>query len=128
MTTNTDDAQHEVLFLSYAEQIRSLETEHVLVLFLDERIELIAQKKMTQDHVFKTEFCARNIFAPALVHQAKHIVLIHNHPSGSVTPSPTDYITTVMLAQAGALLQVTVIDHLIVTKSAHFSFRKEGIL
>lgn len=54
--------------------------------------------------------------------------LAHNHPSGEANPSPEDIETTRRLAQAGRILGVPLLDHVIVTERGHFSFRREGRL
>lgn len=118
----------DALFLEYAHDLRTEQTEKVLLLFLDDKLDVIAKSSVTQHSTFQTEFCARTVFAPALIHDARNVVLIHNHPSGSVVPSPADYLTTVVLSHAGSVLQISLIDHLIVTKNDYFSFRKAGIL
>lgn len=128
MKQNQQTDFSEVLFLEHAQEIRNLETEQVIVLFLDSKLEVLAKTVISQQSIFQTEFCARTIFAPALIHAAANVVLLHNHPSGLVKPSSADYVTTMMLSHVGTILQVPLIDHLIVTKENYFSFRKEGIL
>lgn len=115
-------------FLKYAVHLRTAPTEKVLVLFLDNQLQLLTKLYITQDHQFQTELCARSVYAPAVVHDAKNIVLIHNHPSGCVEPSSADYLTTMVLAQAGVILQIKLLDHIIVTSDNYYSFRKAGVL
>jgi DNA repair protein RadC len=118
----------QILFLGYATQLRTEKIEKLLLLFLDEKLEVIAQKEVTQESQQQAEFCVEAVFAPALIHGAKNLVIIHNHPSGSPLPSAADYLTTIVIAQAGMTVQVSLIDHIIVTHSDYFSFRKAGIL
>lgn len=116
------------VFLEYARELRSLQVEQTLVLFLNTEKKIIAQKSITQQKKRETTFSARSIFAPALLHNTKKLVVIHNHPSGSVFPSQADYMTTLALAEGAALLNMQLIDHLIVTADDYFSFREAGIL
>lgn len=116
------------VFLEYARTLRSLNVEQTLVLFLNSEKEVIAQKTFTQQKEKETTFSARSIFAPALLHNTKKIVVIHNHPSGSVFPSQADYVTTLALAEGATILHMQLIDHLIVTEDDYFSFREAGIL
>lgn len=128
MSTKLKHNLNPILFLEYATELRNEQTEKILLLFLDDSLEVIAQSSVTQHSQFQAQFCARTVFAPALIHDARNVVLIHNHPSGIVTPSAADYLTTVVLSHAGTVLQISIIDHLIVTKDNYFSFRKAGIL
>jgi len=64
----------------------------------------------------------REVFAPAIKHRVSSIVLCHNHPSGDTTPSEDDNKLTKRLIEAGRLLGIEVLDHLIITEDAYFSF------
>jgi DNA repair protein RadC len=64
----------------------------------------------------------REVFKSAIVHNARSIVLVHNHPSGDSAPSEEDRKITEVLKQAGALLGINVLDHLIVGDDGYFSF------
>ena len=68
------------------------------------------------------------IFATALKGNASSIILAHNHPSGNLKPSEADRQLTNKLAQAGKLLDISVLDHLIITAEEYFSFADEGLI
>jgi len=68
----------------------------------------------------------REVFAPALQERAASLVLAHTHPSGSLEPSREDREATTRLSQAGKLLGVEVLDHLILTTTNYYSFRENG--
>ena len=68
------------------------------------------------------------IFATALKGNASSIILAHNHPSGNLKPSEADRQLTNKLSQAGKLLDISVLDHLIITADEYFSFADEGLL
>lgn len=68
------------------------------------------------------------IFKQAIEHLASSMILFHNHPSGNLTPSQADKDLTKKLKEAGRLLDIPVLDHLIFTDKAYFSFADEGIL
>lgn len=70
----------------------------------------------------------REVFKRALLANASSIILIHNHPSGSLTPSMDDIGLTKRLVACGKLIGVKVIDHLIVSTDGYFSFSKEDLL
>ncbi|MDA9555183.1 DNA repair protein RadC [Pelobium sp.] len=68
------------------------------------------------------------IFKAALEHNAAYIILSHNHPSGNLKPSDADIHLTKKLREAGKLLDITVLDHLIITDGGYFSFADESLL
>jgi len=70
----------------------------------------------------------RIILKKALEHNAVNIVLCHNHPSGSLKPSRADEALTRKIKEAALLLDMTVVDHIIVSEDGYYSFADEGIL
>jgi DNA repair protein RadC len=68
----------------------------------------------------------REVFGPALQRGATALILVHNHPSGEVDPSPEDEDFTTAMSEAGRLLDIEVVDHLVVARRAYFSFREAG--
>ena len=68
------------------------------------------------------------MFKISLEHLATAIVLVHNHPSGQLKPSDADLKITKKIAQAGEYLEIKLLDHVIVTKDAYYSFADEGKL
>jgi DNA repair protein RadC len=71
---------------------------------------------------------AREVFKPAIMANAAAIIAAHCHPSGDVNPSPEDLTVTQRLVQAGALLGIELLDHLIIGDGSYFSFREMGRL
>lgn len=70
----------------------------------------------------------REVFQDAIRECASSIILVHNHPSGDVTPSREDIETTHRLVSAGEILGIRVIDHVIVSDHAYVSFKEQGLL
>jgi len=68
------------------------------------------------------------IFASAILANACGIILTHDHPSGTLRPSQADIALTKKAKEAGVLLDITVLDHLIVTEEGYFSFADEGLI
>ncbi len=68
------------------------------------------------------------IFEVSVLKKAVRIIMVHNHPSGTLEPSPEDEDVTDRLIQAGRLLNIDVIDHLIITPKSYFSFADTGLL
>jgi DNA repair protein RadC len=71
---------------------------------------------------------ARLIFVAAIKANACAIILSHNHPSGSLSPSQADLDLTKRLKEAGNFLNISVLDHIIITSEAYYSFADEGLL
>lgn len=96
------------------------------VLFLDSQNRLIAMEEMFRGTLSQTSVYPREVALRALHHHAAALILAHNHPSGSVQPSPADQALTRSLQSALALLDVRVLDHVIVAQGATLSMAEEG--
>ena len=70
----------------------------------------------------------REVFEPAIQHIASHIILAHNHPSGGLEPSEQDLVVTRRLAEAGRILGIEILDHVIVTTDGFCSFKERNLL
>lgn len=70
----------------------------------------------------------KRIFTVALQHHSNSVVLAHNHPSGNLKPSDDDRRITRKLQAVGVELELSVVDHLIISGNVYFSFADEGIL
>lgn len=68
------------------------------------------------------------IFVAAMKSNASGIIIAHNHPSGNLSPSETDTILTRKVKEAGKILEIQVLDHIIITSEGHYSFADEGSL
>jgi DNA repair protein RadC len=102
--------------------------EEFWVVLLSRANEVIRPVQISAGGVSGTVADPRLIFKSALEHLASGIVLFHNHPSGNLTPSQQDRDLTRKLKEAGKLLDIPVLDHLIVTDRTYLSFADEGIL
>jgi len=96
------------------------------VLLLDVRLSLIALEIVAIGAVAHVSIEAREVFAPAVAARASSIVLAHNHPSGDPEPSAQDADFTRAMVEAGRVLNIDVVDHLIVTPRSYYSFRRCG--
>ncbi len=70
----------------------------------------------------------REVFVEAIADGVAAIILVHNHPAGKLEPNPEELFITRRLVEAGKLLGIDVLDHVIVTKTGWFSFAKKGLL
>lgn len=102
--------------------------EELRVLFLNNRHMLIADEVMQRGTVNHTPVYPREIVKRALEHAATAVILVHNHPSGDLTPSKADIDITKKIVEAAATINVTVHDHVIITEAGHYSFKSFGLL
>ncbi|SEQ68154.1 RadC family protein [Giesbergeria anulus] len=98
------------------------------VLFLDAQHRLLALEEMFRGTLTQTSVYPREVLLRALHHQAAAVVLAHNHPSGSVQPSPADNALTQTLKTALGMVDVRVLDHVIVAPGAALSMAEKGLL
>ncbi len=104
------------------------ENEKVTALFLSARHDLISSKLLALGSHNKVHLQALDVIRPAVVSQAKNIVLIHNHPSGDVEPSEEDFVFTKKCQRATELIGLKLVDHLIFGPTKFYSFRRAGLL
>ena len=105
--------------LAQLHDIRHHKKEHFVALYLNARNELIHREEISVGTVNASIVHPRDVFAPALEHNATAIIVAHNHPSGSPDPSPEDWEVTVRLKEAGKLIGVHLLYHLVLTKDRH---------
>jgi DNA repair protein RadC len=107
-------------------RMRDLKKEVFKVLLLNSQNQIIETIESTEGTVNQAKPIIREIFQKAMQYFANSIICIHNHPSGNPKPSREDKIFTDELAQAGKVLQIKVLDHVIVGDGDYFSFVDEG--
>jgi DNA repair protein RadC len=108
--------------------IRTKQQEYLLCISLDGGQRLIAQRTITIGTLDAVLAHPREVFADAIVDRAACVLVAHNHPSGDPTPSHKDTALTQQLAASGQLLGIPLRDHIIVTKTEHYSFRQHHLL
>ncbi len=102
--------------------------EECLVLCLNGDHQVLGWVKVSSGGFAGTKIDPRLIFALALQTASTAIILAHNHPSGSLEPSVEDKSITQRLKEAGDILNISVLDHLILTRDGYFSFQEAGLL
>ena len=100
--------------------------EHFFCLPLDGIHRIIAVRIVTIGIVNRTIVHPREVFRRAIIDNAAAVIVAHNHPSGSTDPSWEDRDVTRRLMQAGEVLGVRLLDHLIVAREGYYSFREHG--
>lgn len=99
----------------YALDMRNLPKEQLRGLYLDAHYQIVYDETISIGTVDANLVHPREVFRPALAHAAVAVVLVHNHPSGVATPSEADCAITAQVAEAGKLLGIDLIDHVIIT-------------
>ncbi len=112
--------------LAQLHDIRMHKKEHFVALYLNARNELIHREDISIGTVNASIVHPRDVFAPALEHNATAVIVAHNHPSGSPEPSPEDLEVTARLRDAGKLLGIALVEHIIVTRDAHTIVRRDS--
>ena len=107
----------EAIAAYYMEDLRHLKQEHLILLMLDTKNQLIADSMITKGTVNAAMISPREIFIEAMKHEAVNIILVHNHPSGHPVPSQADIEITKNIASVGKLLGIHLLDHIIIRES-----------
>lgn len=117
---------HKILMNSWDDSIIELQ-EQFKVLLMNRANKVLGIYLASSGGVSSTIADVKLILLVALKANASKIILSHNHPSGSLKPSPEDIKLTRKITEAGKLLEIKVLDHLIVTTEGYYSFQDEGV-
>ena len=102
--------------------------EHFKVLSLNSRNQLISLDDISIGTINANLVHPREIFKTAIQNLAVSIILVHNHPSGDPEPSEDDLIITKRLVEAGKIMGINILDHIIITKNKFLSFKEKGLI
>ena len=102
--------------------------EYFLAFTLDGAGNICERRIITKGILNHSPVHPREVFAPAITDLAASVILVHNHPSGNPEPSSSDIEITRMLKDAGDLLGIEVLDHVIVTEKGYVSLKERGLL
>ena len=109
-------------------QLDRLTHEECWAIYLTSSDRIIERQRVSQGGVTGTVVDHRLIIKRALELLATQLILIHNHPSGTPAASAQDKVLTERIAQAAALFDIRLLDHLIIARDGDFSFRREGLI
>lgn len=109
----------------FMEKLRHRETECVILVCLDGKGQMIAEKKLSDGSVKMSLISPREIFMEALKCRAVNMILVHNHPSGDPTPSRADRELTRNLKELGEKMDIPLLDHIIIGDNRYTSFKEE---
>jgi len=116
------------VFILMKPLIGDLNHEEFWVIFLNNSNKIVHKTQLSKGGLTGTLVDTRLLFKQAIGFLATGIILCHNHPSGMNTPSESDKILTCKIADGGTTLDIKVLDHVIITEKAYFSFADEGLL
>lgn len=108
--------------------IGGLQHEECWAIYLASSGRVLERMRISQGGVQATVVDCKLIIKRALELLAVQIVLVHNHPSGNIQPSQQDIALTERVLEAAQLFDIRLLDHVIIAKGAHYSFRGEGVL
>ncbi len=119
---SVDDAVAQSIYM------KEKQREHFMVLYLNARNELIFKKPMFVGTLNASIVHPREIFGEAIKQNAAFVIFCHNHPSGVAEPSQIDLEINKRLVEAGKIMGIEALDHIIITKTKVFSFKEAGLI
>jgi DNA repair protein RadC len=119
---NPGDAANLVMY-----QMSALEQEELHVIVLDTRNHVLKIDAVYKGSLDSSQVRISELFRTAIKRNAKSIIVVHNHPSGDPTPSPDDIAITRAIVQAGKLLDIEVMDHLVIGRGRYVSLKERGL-
>lgn len=108
--------------------IRGKKKEYFVGIYLNSCNQIICQEEISIGTLDASLVHPREVFEPAIQKGASGIILVHNHPSGNPHPSKQDIEVTLRIKQAGELMGIEIIDHLIISQQSFFSMKEENII
>ncbi|MCB0119587.1 MAG: DNA repair protein RadC [Anaerolineales bacterium] len=105
----------------------ALEQEHLRVMLLDRRNRVLEVVEVYKGSVNSSQVRVGELFKDAIRANASAVIVVHNHPSGDPTPSPDDVAVTRAIVQAGKLLDIDVLDHLVIGQGKWVSLKEKGL-
>lgn len=112
----------------YLKTMRSLKKEHLHGLYLDCRNRVIYDEVISIGTLTSNIVHPREVFRPAIEHSAAAVIVAHNHPSGDPHPSEEDIKATGRLKEAGKILSIPLLDHVIIADEGYYSLQEQGEL
>lgn len=112
----------------YMEELRHKMQEEMLLILLNTKNRFIKEITISKGTINTALISTREIFLEALKYEAVNIIILHNHPSGDPAPSDEDLLVTERIRQAGALMDIQLIDHIIIGNNRYISLKERGII
>jgi DNA repair protein RadC len=108
--------------------IASKQQEYFVCISLNGANELIERRIVTVGLLDKSQVHPREVFADVIADRAASVIFAHNHPSGELNPSDSDLKIHQQLTEAGNILGIKILDHIIISKKGYYSFKDEGLI
>lgn len=108
--------------------LAGLDREHFAVILLNTKNRVIGINTVSVGTLNSSLVHPREVFKPAIVGNAAMVILAHNHPSGDPTPSREDVEVTRRLVEAGKILGIEVLDHIIIGEENYYSLKEKGLM
>jgi DNA repair protein RadC len=108
------------------DRMRGFDKEHFEILILDTKNRVIRVETVTMGILDSSLVHPREVFKNAIKYGAASVIIVHNHPSGDPAPSRDDMATTKRLCEAGQVVGISVLDHVIIGDGKHYSFKDEN--
>ena len=109
-------------------ELADKKNEYFYAILLDTKNVIISKEEISKGTLDASLVHPREAFKLAVKKSAKSIIFVHNHPSGDINPSKDDFLTTKRLVEAGEILDISVLDHIIIGKQDYYSFKKENVI
>ncbi|TYP73856.1 RadC family protein [Paenibacillus methanolicus] len=110
------------------DEMRYLKKEHFVCLFLNTKNQVIVKETLSVGTLNASLVHPREVFRAAIKCSSASIVCVHNHPSGDPSPSPEDIVLTRRLKEAGELVGIDVLDHLVIGDNRFVSLKEQGLM
>ncbi|MDQ0475723.1 MULTISPECIES: DNA repair protein RadC [Chryseobacterium] len=108
--------------------LSDLHTEEFWAIYLNQNNRIVGKGRLSSGGINQSVVDIRILFKTAFEHLATGIVIAHNHPSGNLKPSSEDLRITKQIAEAGKILNIQLLDHLIIAQNSYLSFADENLL
>jgi DNA repair protein RadC len=116
------------VFNHFHMRLRDARQEHFFLVLLDSRRRFRGEVAVSQGTMDRALVHPRDVFGAAVREGASAVVIVHNHPSGDPSPSPEDINVTKRLAEAGTLVGIPLLDHVVIGEERYFSLAEQGLM
>lgn len=114
--------------LTHLDFLRHTDKETIVGLYLNTRMKLVHRETLAIGSLNQSIITPRDVFRAIKSHPVLYLIIAHNHPSGDPTPSLDDKKFTKVIQQAGDILGIELLDHVIIAKNREFSFKHDGLI
>jgi DNA repair protein RadC len=118
----------QTVFVHFREWFLGKQQEELWIAVLDMKNQLILKQEISKGTLNGSPVHPREVFAVAIRHSGAGIILLHNHPSGDPAPSAEDRKVTLQIAEAGKLMGIPLLDHIVVGNERYYSFKDAGVI